>query len=117
MSEALRYVLTAYVADEQQFVNRPMIMHRFPMIGTGAGFISIVIFIIIPVNGWLIGDWTGAILLTLFWLLISNPIVRTITAYRSTRLSLYISNPFFQVVISLLCLIGFTIVNAFYSDY
>lgn len=97
------HVITAYTADAKQFLNRPMVMHRYPWIGSLAGLLSITVFILIPINGWFIWGWTGVASLTLFWLLISNSI-SPIRHYVSTR-------PFHSLLLAAPLLFGLTVIN------
>jgi hypothetical protein len=104
--------ITGYIADPRQsIVNMPHIMYKHPWLGNVAVLLSILVFILVPLNGWLIGRWIGMISLFLFWFIVSNPFVTRVTAYRSTSLTLFISNPFLQVIIGTPILIGLTIVN------
>lgn len=108
------HTITGYVADDQQFLNRPHLMHRKPWIANVTGILSGIVFVLVPLNGWLVRGWTGAIALLLFWLSLCNPLVKTATTYRSssTRASLIISNPFLQVpfgaaLLSMLLLVNY----------
>lgn len=104
--------ITGYISDPgHSRANIPIIMNKHPWLGNVAALMSILVFISVPLNGWLIGRWIGMISLFLFWFIVSNPFVTRVTAYRSTSLTLFISNPFLQVIIGTPILIGLTIVN------
>ena len=91
------HTITGYVADDRQFSNRPHLMHRQPWIANVTGILSGIVFLLVPLNGWLVWGWMGAIALLLFWLSLCNPLVKLESTYPFTRPSLIISNPFLQV--------------------
>jgi len=68
--------------------------------------------ILVPLNGWFIWSWKGAILLFLLWLVVSNSILKRVPDHsRSSNLLFLFTNPFIKVFIGLFVLIGVTIVN------
>ena len=97
------HAITTFVADE--------LLHRQPGIGKIAGALSILSFLIMPLNGWLIGGWFGAISLTVFWLIVSTPVVGIATAYRATSFTRITANPFYRAIVGGLFLFVLTLVN------
>lgn len=127
MSEFLRFVITAvvaslcfrgfheitgYVADPTRTVaTRPHIMYRYPWLGNFAGVLSGLVFLLVPLNGWFIWHWQGLIGITLFWWIVTNPLVSFLTAYRSSFVTLHTSNPFLHVMLGMPSLLGITVLN------
>lgn len=105
------HTITGYVADPHQFVDRPIIMHRHPWIVNVTGPLSVLILIVILLNGWFIWRWLGVVVIFLFWILISNWVVKRLTTYRSTVATMYISNPFFQILVGGIAFTGLSFLN------
>lgn len=91
------HAIASYAADPRQFMNRPMIIHRHPWLGTVAGLLSICVLVLVALNGWLYFGIFGVAFMIPFWLTITNPLVRLLTTYRGGAMSMLISNPFLQV--------------------
>ena len=93
--------ITGYVADPT-IATRPHIMYQYPWLGNFAGVLSFLVFLLVPLNGWIIWRWQGLIGITLFWWIVTNPVVSR---------SLHTSNPFLHVIVGMPFLIGITILN------
>ena len=78
------HAITSYSADPKQFINRPIIMHRKPWLGTIAGITSILVFITLPINGWFIAKWLGVFSLPIFWFAATNPTISFLLKYPSS---------------------------------
>jgi len=127
MSEILRFIITAvvaslcfrgcheitgYVADPTQTVTTvPHIMYRYPSLGNFAGVLTLVVVLLVPLNGWFIWHWQGLIGMTFFWWIVTNPLVSFLTTYRSTFVTLHTSNPFLHVMVGTPALLGITVLN------
>ncbi len=105
------HVITSYSADPKQFINRPIIMHRKPWLGTIAGITSILVFITLPINGWFIAKWLGFFSLPIFWFAATNPTVSFLLKYEKGKKYLLIRNPFVQVMFGGTAWIILTILN------
>ena len=118
-SEIMRFLITA-LASSLCFIGcggirgygsltmMPHIVQRNHWIVNAAGTLYIINFIALPLNGWLIWGWIGALLLPTFWFFISNPIIGVIVRGRFSGL---ISIPLIQIAMGLLVLLGITIGN------
>ncbi|NBX03079.1 MAG: hypothetical protein EBR02_03240 [Alphaproteobacteria bacterium] len=104
------HVITAFQVDEKNALNKPMILHRYPWIGSLAGFLSIAIFISLFINGWILAEWLGLICLPVVWFA-TNSVISSLVKYQVKGKHTAIRNPFYQLSAGVLLLFVLTIIN------
>ena len=104
------HVITSYNADPGQFLNKPIIMHRNPWLGTLTGILSIVVFLSLFLNGWFIAKWLGIVTLPISWFII-NSTVSVHLKWEAGKKYSNIKNPFYQVFFGGLGWLLVTIIN------
>ncbi|MFA5049349.1 MAG: hypothetical protein WC516_10060 [Patescibacteria group bacterium] len=102
------HIITLY-GEREQFINKPLIMHQKPWIGTIAGIFSVIVFLSLFVNGWFIARWLGMVALPIFWFII-NPRVSSLLKWDKGK-HLLIRNPFILALFGGIGLVILTLAN------
>lgn len=108
-------MLRAFMKDPRQFTNRPLLMHHHPWIGNvAAPVLTVLVLILIPINGWFISGGWGVLEMFFCWL-VFMPFVKSLTtyrsSYRSSEIAMMCCSPIHQAVFGWIAFLTVTLIN------